>query len=228
VTDPEVSVILAVYNGERFLRDALESICAQDFDSYEVVVVDDGSTDGTEHIAHDFPVRYRNQPNAGSSVARNMGLAMARGRLVAFLDHDDVVPPSKLRVQVEHLRAHADVDCVLGRQEWLFEDDTDPPELGRDPVFGDLGGIALGSAMIRRDVLEDVGGFDPSYHYAEDRDLFVRLREHGASIVVLPDVVLYRRLHEANKTLSPPEHHPLLRSLREKLARDRSTNDGAS
>ena len=67
-----------------------------------------------------------------------------------------------------------------------------------------------------------MGGFDPSYRYAEDRDLFVRLREHDVGIVVLPNVVLHRRLHDSNMILDPPEHHPLLRSLREKLGRERS------
>ena len=75
--------------------------------------------------------------------------------------------------------------------------------------------------MIRRSTLAEVGGFDPSFPYAEDRDLFVRLRERGVEIVVLEDVVLRRRLHDANMTLSLPPNHPLLRSLREKLARDR-------
>ena len=80
--------------------------------------------------------------------------------------------------------------------------------------------------MIRRSTLAEVGGFDPSFPYAEDRDLFVRLRERGVEIVVLEDVVLRRRLHDANMTLSLPPNHPLLRSLREKLARDRMRGGG--
>ena len=93
----------------------------------------------------------------------------------------------------------------------------------RDPVFGDVGGIPMASMMVRWSVLDEVGGFDISYSYAEDRDLLVRLRESGIDIVVLPDIVLYRRLHDSNMILHPPEHHPLLRSFREKLARERSS-----
>ena len=78
----------------------------------------------------------------------------------------------------------------------------------RDPIFGDVGGIPMASMMVRRSVLDDVGGFDTSYSYAEDRDLLVRLRESGADIVVLPDIVLYRRLHDSNMILSPPDIIP--------------------
>jgi len=221
MAEPLVTVIVAAYNGEAFLREALESLVAQEFVSYETVFVDDGSTDATAEIARSFPVRYHFQENQGLPAARNAGLAMARGELIAFLDDDDVLPPTKLDVQARYLLGHPETGCVLGRQEWIFENGRPPPELKRDPVFGDLGGVALGSAMIRGSVLADLGGFDRSYAYAEDRDLFVRLREHGVEIALLADVVLFRRLHDSNMILNPPRNHPLLRSLREKVHRER-------
>ena len=217
---PRVTVIVAAYNGERFLRETLESVFAQDFDSFEVVFVDDGSEDRTREIAQSFAVRYVRQANQGLPAARNAGLALARGDLVAFLDDDDVLPPTKLSTQVGYLDAHPETGCVLGRQEWIF-DGVDPPQMARDPIFGELGGIQLVTAMIRRHVLEELGGFDPSYRYAEDRDLFIRMREHGVEIAVLPDVVLHKRLHGSNMTMDPPSTHPMLRSLREKLERER-------
>ena len=75
--------------------------------------------------------------------------------------------------------------------------------------------------MIRRQVLQAMGGFDPSFRYAEDRDLFIRLREHGVEIAVLPNIVLQKRLHGSNMTMNAPTTHPMLRSLREKLERER-------
>jgi glycosyltransferase involved in cell wall biosynthesis len=217
---PRVSVIAASYNGERFLAEALESVFSQEFDSYEVVFVDDGSEDRTGEIARSFPVRYLRQENSGLPAARNAGLSLARGEYVAFLDDDDVLPPTKLATQARHLDAHPQVGCVLGRQEWIF-DGVRPPEMPRDPLFGDAGGVQLVSAMIRRTVLEELGGFDPSYRYAEDRDLFIRMRERGVEIAVLPDVVLHKRLHGSNMTMNAPATHPMLRSLREKLERER-------
>jgi glycosyltransferase involved in cell wall biosynthesis len=221
VSDSLVTVIVAAYNGERFLSQALESVFSQDYDPFEVVFVDDGSTDGTGEIAQSFPVRYLHQENQGLPAARNAALRVARGEFVAFADDDDLLPPSKLTVQARFLSEHPETGCVLGRQEWIVEDGVQAPELKRDPIFGELGGIQLVSAMFRRAVLDGLGGFDPTYRYAEDRDLFVRMRERGVEIEVLPDVVLHKRLHGSNMTMNQPESHPLLRSLKEKLERER-------
>jgi glycosyltransferase involved in cell wall biosynthesis len=220
MADPRVTIIVASYNGEAFLGETLESAFAQDFDSFEVVFVDDGSEDGTAEIAQSFPVRYVHQSNQGLPAARNSGLALARGEFIAFLDDDDLLPRTKLAVQAGYLSKHPETGCVLGRQEWIF-DGVEAPAMPRDPVFDELGGIQLVTAMIRRQVLEDLGGFDPSYRYAEDRDLFIRMREHGVTYVVLPDVVLRKRLHGSNMTMNAPATHPMLRSLREKLERGR-------
>lgn len=218
---PRVSILAAAYNGERFLEESLESAFAQDFDSYEVVFVDDGSNDRTAEIAQSFPLRYVHQTNQGLPSARNAGLAVAQGELVAFLDDDDVLPPTKLSSQVRYLDEHPDTGCVLGRVEWLVEGGVEPPQMARDPIFGDPGGIQLVTAMIRRGVLDELNGFDASYRYAEDRDLFIRMREHGVQVAVLEDVVLRKRLHGANMTMNAPTSHPMLRSLREKLERER-------
>jgi glycosyltransferase involved in cell wall biosynthesis len=226
MSDPLVTVVVPVYNGEAFLRQTLESVFAQDLDSFEVILVDDGSSDGSAAIAKLFPVRYVYQENQGPSAARNTALTLARGELVGFVDADDLLPPNKLSVQARYLAEHRDTGCVLGRQEWIVEDGIAHSPLERDHVFGEVGGIQLVTAMIRRSVLQELGGFDSSYRYAEDRDLFVRMRERGVDIVVLPEVVLYKRLHGSNATMNPPASHPLLRSLKEKLERDRAAGSG--
>lgn len=226
MADPAVTVIVPVYNGERFLAETLASVFAQEFEPFEVVLVDDGSTDGTAEIARAFPVRYLRQENKGPSAARNSGLALARGELMAFADADDLLPPTKLASQAGYLDEHPETGCVLGRQEWILEEGIEPPRLQRDPIFGEPGGIQLVTAMIRRQVLEELGGFDPDYLYAEDRDLFVRMREHGVGIHVLPEVVLHKRLHGANLTMNPPRRHPLTRSLKAKLDRERQARTG--
>lgn len=224
---PLVSVITAVYNGERFIGAALQSLFAQDYEPFEAIVVDDGSTDGTAEIVQSFAnVCYVRQANSGQAAARNRGLALAAGEYIAFLDADDVLPQHKLRTQISYLLAHPEVGCVLGRQEILF-DGVDPPEwMRRDLVYGDLEGIPLLGAAIRRDVLEALGGFDPAYRHAEDRDLFVRLREEGVTTAVIPEVVLYRRFHGSNLTGSNQGKHPLLKSLKAKIDRSREWEAG--
>jgi glycosyltransferase involved in cell wall biosynthesis len=227
MTRPLVTVIVAVHNGERYLRLALESLFEQDYDPFEVVFVDDGSTDDSAAIARTFPsIRYVYQENQGLAAARNTGLSLARGEFLAYLDDDDLIPPHKLGRQSDYLIANPDVGCVLARQEILLEPGVEPPEwLSRDPIFGDLDGIPLVSAMIRTKVLREVGGFDVSYRFAEDRDLFVRLREHGVRVDVIPEVLLFRRFHGENMNFRlRPAKHPLLRSLKAKIDRERAAD----
>jgi glycosyltransferase involved in cell wall biosynthesis len=218
--NPLVSVVMASWNGEEFLRPALESLFAQDYEPIEAILVDDGSEDGTPEIARSFPnLRYIHQSNAGLAAAHNTGITASTGELIAFLDDDDVLPPTKVNVQARYLIEHPDVGCVLGRQEWI----NPPAWLTRDAVYGDLDGIAPGTAMIRRDVLERLGGFDPAFRWGEDMDLLVRMREQEVQLVVLPDVVLQRRFTGSNMTAptNRPERNPLLKSLKAKLDRER-------
>ena len=220
---PLVSVITPVYNGERYLREALESLFAQDYTSFESIVVDDGSTDGSAGIAQSFPVRYHRQENRGAAAARNAGLELASGELVAWLDSDDLLPPDKLGIQVRFLSEHPEIGCVLGRQEIMLEGVEAPEWLTRDSVYGDLDGIPLVSAMVRREALQRIGGFDESFGFAEDRDLFIRMREHDVAIEVLPDILVRRRFHGENTNFKRrPEKHPILRSLKGKLDRERA------
>jgi glycosyltransferase involved in cell wall biosynthesis len=220
--NPLVSVVMAAYNAEEFIRPALESLSAQDWDPFEIIVVDDGSTDATGEIAESFGrVHCIRQENAGAAAARNAGAAAASGEFVANFDSDDLLPPTRLTVQASYLIAHPDVGCVFGRQEWL----NPPPWLARDSVYGDLDGIPLSSAMFRRKVLLEFGGYDTEFVQGEDTDLLIRMRAAGIPYHVLPDVVLYRRFHESSLTGGRTTHAPLLRSLRAKLERERARPD---
>ncbi len=216
---------MPVYNGERYLGEALESVFAQDYRPFEVVVVDDGSSDGSADVAGSFAeVLLLRQENAGPAAARNAGLARAKGEFAAFVDADDVIPPEKLTLQISYLLEHPHVSCVLGRQEWI-----DPPAwLRRDAVYGELGGIPPLSMVFRTGVLRELGGFEPSLPTGEDMDLLMRTRERGLEIAVLPDVVLRRRFHGENLSVAPGPPRHRLRSLKAKLDRERAStsNDG--
>jgi glycosyltransferase involved in cell wall biosynthesis len=222
---PLVSVIVPVYNRERFLRETLGSIFALDYEPFEVIVVDDGSADGSAAIAQSFPdVRYLRQENRGPAAARNAGIDASRGEFIAFVDSDDVVLPHKLSAQVGYLLEHPDLTATLGRQEWI----TPPPNAVPDLVWGDLDGITPISIVIRRAALIEVGCFDPSLRGPEDVDLLVRLREGGYRFLVLPDVVMRRRYHGENLVAGHREAPLPLELLKAKLDRDRARTEGAS
>lgn len=221
VTRPLVSAIMPVFNAEEFLEAALESLLRQDYEPYEIVVCDDGSTDRSAEILRSYPTirTVHHQGNRGRAAACNSAFEASRGEFITSFDADDLWPPNRLTMQAGYLLEHPDVGCVLGRQEWI----NPPPWLGRDPVYGDLDGIPIGSAtMVRRGVLDEVGGFDATFLYSEDMDLLVRLRERGIGIAIVPEIVVYRRFHRNQMTASPPSTPPLLRSLQQKIARERA------
>lgn len=219
---PLVTAFMPVFNMEEFLAPALESVLAQDYEPFEVVVCDDGSTDRTAEILRSYPtIRSMHQEHRGRAAACNAATKASRGEFLTSFDGDDLWPSNRLTLQATYLAEHLDVGCVLGRQEWM----NAPPWLGRDQVYGDLDGIPIGSAMFRRGVLEEVGGFDETFRYSEDMDLLIRVRERGFGIAILPEIVLFRRFHGDQMTASPPDTPPLLRTLRQKLERERAASD---
>lgn len=217
---PLVSGIMPAYNAEQFIAESLESALAQDYSPFELIVADDGSDDRTAEIVRSFPaVTLVQQQHGGRAAACNTAIQAAAGVFITAFDADDLWPPNRISLQAGYLLGHPEVGCVLGRQEWI----NPPPWLGRDAVFGDLDGIPIGSAMFRREILETLSNFDATFRHSEDMDLLVRARERGVKIEILPEVIWYRRFHGSQMTANGPAVPPLLRSLREKLARERQT-----
>jgi glycosyltransferase involved in cell wall biosynthesis len=213
VNQPLVSVVMPVHNGERFLGEAIDSVLAQHYVRREVIVVDDGSTDGSAAIARARDVRYLWQPNQGVAAARNTGLAAARGELIAFLDQDDVWLPHKLAAQVAYLREHPAVDVVVSPLEVALEPGAPPlewyaPDAGMDVQVG----IQLGALLARRRCFERVGDFDARYDLASDTDWFLRARDAGLVLEVALDVCMRYRMHEHNNSRDDERVHAEVRA----------------
>jgi glycosyltransferase involved in cell wall biosynthesis len=193
------SVVVPVRDGERFLGAALASVFAQTYRPIEVIVVDDGSTDGSAEVAARWPfVRLLQQDNAGVGAARNAGLALARGAFMALLDADDLWEPDKLARQIAHLDAHPELGYVCsryrnflepghGRPDWISEAQLAAPQVG-----------TLSSFVARAETLERVGRFDP--RDTSDLDWSLRAREAGVRLGVVEDVLVLRRIHDRNLT----------------------------
>ena len=220
--DPLVSVVIPVFNGERFLREAVQSVLDQDYSPIEIIIVDDGSTDGTATVAASLPetVRYLHQTNQGPAAARNRGIEHAQGSLVAFADADDLWPAAKLGQQLPYLINDPKIDIVLGRIQQVRLS-----EAVGEPAFS----VNLGSAIIRKSVFERVGLFDETMRYSEDVDWFMRAREKGAAIATIDAVTLLYRQHEENMTRGKSTSElNVLKALKRSLDRRREHTGVAS
>jgi glycosyltransferase involved in cell wall biosynthesis len=221
---PLVSVIVPLYNGERYLRPALESIFAQDYAPLEVIAVDDGSTDRSAAVARRFPLgAYLHQPNRGIAAARNAGIAAARGDFIAFLDQDDLWPPDKLSIQIgRHLR-DPDLAFTRAHMRLFLEPGFERPRwLAAGSWEEGFPAIAPGAWLVRRDAFAAVGMFDPELRTYDDVDWFLRAGEAGVAQAVLPEVLLFQRLHGTNHSHQRHLMNPdLLRLLKGRIDRSR-------
>lgn len=199
---PRVSVVMPVYNTAAYIAEGIGSILAQPHRPLEVIVVDDGSTDGSGAIAASFgdPVRCHRQANAGPPCARNRGLGMARGDVIAFLDADDLFAPDKLAQQLPRLARNPGADVVIGGRQYQRLTSGADAEPRFAALEDDHLALQLGCAIFRRSVFERVGLFDEAMRYCDDWDWFMRAREQRVGLLVHRDVVLHQRIHTANIT----------------------------
>jgi glycosyltransferase involved in cell wall biosynthesis len=197
-----VSVILPVYNCERYLAEALGSVQNQTYRPLDVILVDDGSKDGSAVVARGFEpsLRYCFQPRRGIGAARNHGVKLARGSFLAFLDADDRWVEHKLERQMKALVAHPELDAVFGHVKQFVS-----PELGKDVTARlrcppqPMAGYVPGAMLIRRESFDRVGSFETGTKVGEFLDWCLRAVESGLRMKMLPELVLWRRLHESNQ-----------------------------
>lgn len=180
---PTVSVIIPTYNRHELVREAIASVLAQSFSDFELIVVDDGSEDGTAEAVREFPeVRYVYQPNRGVSAARNHGVFLSTGALIAFLDSDDLWQPQKIEQQVKFLIECPEAQICQTEEIWLRNGVRVNPHNKHRKAGGDIFARSLelclvspSSVMMRRELFERMGGFDETLPACEDYDLWLRI-----------------------------------------------------
>jgi len=229
VAHPAVSVIIPAYNAAPFIGETLNSVFAQTFTDYEVIVINDGSPDTNEFEqaieSYRERIRYIRQENGGASSARNAGLRLAAGEYIAFLDSDDVWAPDYLKAQLQFIK---DQDCDLVCADAMICGDS--PDAGRTysetlmdtaPAVGEVTFLQLVSAeislitsgvVVRRDLILEVGLFDLALRNAQDFDLWLRLAKHGARLAYHRRVLLEYRTRQGSLTGDAINSH--LRELR--------------
>lgn len=205
---PAISVILPVFNGARFLHGALDSVLSQTFSDFEIVAVDDGSTDRSveilaEFAAHDSRIRVISRPNTGIVGALADGCSASRGEYLARMDADDICMPARFACQIAYLRSHSDRVAVGGAV--VFTDPAARPllrsQLASDHeaiadqlLAGNGGALVHPAVMFRRSAVVAAGGYCEEFRHVEDLDLFLRLLDHGR-LANLPETVLHYRQH---------------------------------
>ena len=223
VRSPLVSVIIGAYNAASYVAEAIESVLVQTYRPLEVIVVDDGSTDETGDIIQSFghAVVYTRQSNAGNGAARNRALELASGGFFAFLDADDRFVEDKLARQYRALQEYPAADMVFGRVREFVSPELTAHErqLIRPPAPAPTPWTAPNLMLIRRDSFHRVGPFSEALRVGVTVDWYARALEKGLRGVMLPDVVLERRLHLSNNGLREREsRNQYLQVLKASLA----------
>lgn len=207
MTTPNVSVVMAAKNYARFLPAAVESVVGQTFPDWELLVIDDGSSDHTPHAVRRFladpRIRYFRSDRLGQPRAKNLGIGLARGEFVAFLDADDAWLPTKVEKQLALFPDRPDVGVVFCRRKLMDEEGKLlPARLQPAPPRGRVLGrmfvqnfVCFSSAVVRREVFARVGAFDPQWDLAIDYDLWLRVARHHGFDFVDEELVLYRTGH---------------------------------
>ncbi|MGB7947769.1 MAG: glycosyltransferase [Candidatus Binatia bacterium] len=214
-SSPKVTVVIPVFNGDRFIGDAIRSALGQTFRDFEIIVVDDGSTDQTEKIVRQFSdrVAYHRQENRGAGAARNLGVTCGSGEWIAFLDADDIWYPQKLAVQFEAVAmnpamafVYSDMDTI-DVHEAILQRNFLTTQVKRRWRKKDLVSLVFGgqpfpypsTVLLKRELFSQSGGFSPLFrrNYHEDFDLFARIA-HVAPLHFVPQsLVQYRTMPSA-------------------------------
>lgn len=209
---PLVSVIIPTYNRDWIVREAIESVLAQNFSDYELIIVDDGSDDRTPDIlaAYKKQIRVLRQPNRGVSAARNHGIAEAAGRLIAFLDSDDLWLPGKLSTQVKFFEKNSDAMISQTQEIWIRNGRRVNPKKRHHKFSGMIFERSLAlclvspsAVMIQRSLFDTVGVFDEALPACEDYDLWLRISCRYPVYLIDTELIIKRGGHDDQLSRAP-------------------------
>ncbi len=207
---PTISIIIPVFNTERYIEAAIQSIYDQKYTPMEIIVVDDGSTDNSGDIVRNYPdiIIHKFRNNKGAAAARNKGIRMATGTLLAFLDADDIWAHNKLSLQCHAIKSNPKLDMIFGMTEQFIspELETDPNNRRLREELKEMPGYLMGSMLIKKESFLHVGFLNENLQLAEFIDWFERAREMGLKHKMLSDIVLQRRIHSTNQGITKRNH----------------------
>lgn len=198
---PKVSIIIPVWNGEKYLGEAIESALAQEYQDKEVIVVNDGSTDQTHLVMAKFGDRVRclHQENRGLGASRNAGIQVSTGTYLAFLDHDDLWEKTKLSQQVETVLLDGKDPLLLSHVKQFLCPTLTEEEKSRIRIdTAEQPGYFAGTLLLSRDRFEEIGYFVEEKILGEFIEWYLRVTEKKIPTLMLEETMLYRRIHQEN------------------------------
>lgn len=200
VSNPLISIIIPVFNREKFIVESLESLLCDHFEPKEIIVVDDGSTDQTATILSEYSqIKYLYQEHKGVAVARNTGIKASTGDFIAFHDSDNIWVPGRLKSSVEFFINHPEIDYIIGQMESFLDKGVSlPSQIKKE--WMDKPQITLSTAVLvaRRGCFDIAGLFNPQYCSSEDLEWFQRAADAGLTLGKIPAVFVKSRIHQSN------------------------------
>lgn len=221
---PQVSVIIAVYNGEKYLSAAIDSVLSQTFDDFELIIINDGSTDKTEEIIKKYSsekIIYHLQQNQGQASAINNGIELSKAKYITLLDADDIFPANKLALQIDILNSMPEIDMVFGYvKQFISPELPDDVKKKRKCSETPMAGYVPSGMMFRKTCIRQVGAFDSQWHLGFFIDWYMRAKQAGLKDYLLNEILLERRIHDHNQgVLLRAHYHDYLKILKTGLQR---------
>lgn len=219
-----VSVILPLYNGEKWIMDAIQSVLGQEYTSIELCVVDDGSSDNSisivkQVVTQDQRVKFIHNTKRGIASARNTGINRASGDIITFIDQDDLWTKNKLTKQIPELLKNPNA-IILGNLEQFCDEPILPSWAKKEHINQAKPGWEPGTLMLKKKIIKQFNGFDESLqHGGDDSDFFMRVRDAGVSCIMLDEVILKKRIHQNNTSSLANHQSDLLKNIRASLQR---------
>jgi glycosyltransferase involved in cell wall biosynthesis len=217
-----ISVIIPVYNCEKYIKYAIESVFKQNYSNIEIIVINDGSTDHTLAVIQQFKDRIRiiTQENRGQAVARNTGIKQAKGSIIGFLDSDDLWPDNHIECMLPYLTEDSCFDTVRGQIKLVKTIENEIIEISEIVSIPAL----TGALLFKASVFEKIGLFDETMREGEDTDWFVRFNSSSCKEKKITETTLFYRRHDNNMTNSSEFiKKSLFETIRRKLSRERTS-----
>jgi glycosyltransferase involved in cell wall biosynthesis len=199
---PIASVVIPVYNGEKYILETIESVKRQTYDNVEIIVVDDGSIDRTRDLAENAVSIYVHQDNKGVAAARNVGIEAATGEYLAFIDADDKWDEKKLEKQIDFMESNPQISYTFTNHTLFLDNGMKefPEWIRKEYEENEMTGYIPSALVVRREAFDQIGSFNETFKTGEDSEWFLRARDLGFKMAVIPENLLLKRIHGNNLT----------------------------